>query len=62
MKPKHIDSDINTGKFKCNFCGVEEEPPITPAPINIIVDALDYFYEQHKNCQKQPAEENHNEN
>jgi hypothetical protein len=52
----HIITNSLNGKFKCEFCGVEEEPPFMPAPIGVIIDAMDYFIDQHKNCKRPQAE------
>jgi hypothetical protein len=52
----HIITNSLNGKFKCEFCGVEEEPPFMPAPIDTIIDAMDYFIDQHKNCKRPQAE------
>ena len=52
----HVVTSTRTGKFKCEFCGAEEKPPFMPAPINIIIDAIDVFIAKHKNC-KPPAQD-----
>ena len=52
----HIITSSLNGKFKCEFCGVEEEPPFMPAPINVIIDAMDVFIETHKKCKRPQAE------
>jgi|TARA_R110000868_G_scaffold13814_2_gene64244 hypothetical protein len=56
MNTDHIITNTKTGNFKCEFCGTEESPPLTPAPINVIIDAMDYFTDQHKDCKRPPAE------
>ena len=56
MSADHVITDAKTGKFLCEFCGAQEEPPFMPAPINVIIDAMDVFIEQHKDC-KAPAAE-----
>lgn len=50
MSTDHIIHDGVTGKFTCEICGVTEEPPFMPAPINVIVDAMDHFIGQHEAC------------
>ena len=52
----HVITNSLNGKFKCEFCGTEEAPPFMPAPIDVIIDAMDYFISQHKDC-KRPQEE-----
>ena len=52
----HIITSSLNGKFKCEFCGTEEAPPFMPAPIDVIIDAMDYFIDQHKDCKRPPAE------
>lgn len=52
----HIITNSLNGKFKCEFCGAEESPPFMPAPINVIIDAMDYFIDQHKDCTPPQAE------
>jgi hypothetical protein len=52
----HIITSTLTGKFKCEFCGAEEEPPFMPAPIDVIIGAMDYFIDQHKDCKRPQAE------
>ena len=52
----HIITNSLNGKFKCEFCGTEEAPPFMPAPINVIIDAMDYFIDQHKDCNRPQAE------
>ena len=52
----HIITSSLNGKFKCKFCGTEEAPPFMPAPINVIIDAMDYFIDQHKDCKLPQAE------
>ena len=52
----HVITNSLNGKFKCEFCGVEEEPPFMPAPIDVIIDAMDYFIDTHKHCKRPPAE------
>ena len=56
MNTDHIVMSKETGKFKCEFCGAEEAPPFMPAPINVIIDAMDYFIDQHKDCKRPQAE------
>ena len=56
MNTDHIITDSDSGKFKCEFCGTEEAPPFMPAPIDVIIDAMDYFTSQHKDCKRPPAE------
>lgn len=50
MSTDHIIHDSGTGKFTCEICGVTEEPPFMPAPIQVIVDAMDHFIGQHEAC------------
>jgi hypothetical protein len=52
----HIITNSLNGKFKCEFCGTEEAPPFMPAPITVIIDAMDYFIDQHKDCKRPQAE------
>jgi len=52
----HVVTNSLNGKFKCEFCGTEEAPPFMPAPINVIIDAMDYFISQHKDCKQPQAE------
>ena len=52
----HVITNSLNGKFKCEFCGTEEAPPFMPAPINVIIDAMDYFIDQHKDCKRPQAE------
>ena len=52
----HIITNSLNGTFKCEFCGAEESPPFMPAPINVIIDAMDYFIDQHKDCKQPQAE------
>jgi hypothetical protein len=52
----HIITNSLNGRFKCEFCGTEEAPPFMPAPINVIIDAMDYFIDQHKDCKRPQAE------
>jgi len=56
MNTDHIITSSLTGKFKCEFCGAEEEPPFMPAPIDVIIGAMDYFIDQHKDCKRPQAE------
>ena len=56
MNTDHIVMSKETGKFKCEFCGAEEEPPFMPAPIEVIIGAMDYFTDQHKDCKPPQAE------
>jgi len=48
----HIITDDLNGTFKCEFCGAEEAPPFMPVPGNVMLDAMDYFINQHKDCKK----------
>lgn len=50
MSTDHIIHDGDTGKFTCEICGATEEPPFMPAPIQVIVDAMDHFIGQHEAC------------
>jgi hypothetical protein len=50
MSTDHIIHDGETGMFLCEACGVSEAPPFMPAPINVIVDAMDHFIGQHEAC------------
>jgi hypothetical protein len=52
----HVITNSLNGKFKCEFCGTEEAPPFMPAPINVIIDAMDYFIDKHKDCKRPQAE------
>ena len=52
----HIITNSMNGKFKCEFCGTEEAPPFMPAPIDVIIDAMDYFIDQHKDCKRPQSE------
>ena len=52
----HVITNSLNGKFKCEFCGTEEEPPFMPAPINVIIDAMDYFIDTHKKCKRPQPE------
>jgi len=56
MNIDHIITDAKTGKFKCEFCGTEESRPFMPEPIDVTLDAMDYFIGNHKYCSKPPAE------
>ena len=56
MNTDHVSTNSLNGKFKCEFCGAEEAPPFMPAPINVIIDAMDYFIDQHKDCKRPQAE------
>ena len=56
MNTDHVITSSLTGKFKCEFCGAEEEPPFMPAPIDVIIGAMDYFTDQHKDCKPPQAE------
>ena len=51
----HIFTEAKTGKFTCLSCGATEAPPHMPAPISVIIDAMDHFISQHEDC-KAPAE------
>jgi hypothetical protein len=46
----HIIIDANTQSFKCLHCGAEEKPPFMPAPMNVVIDAMDVFLQNHKDC------------
>ena len=50
MNTDHIITNNLNGKFKCEYCGEEEEPPFMPAPIDVIIAAMDYFMDKHENC------------
>lgn len=52
----HIITSSKNGKFKCEFCGTEEAPPFMPAPIDVIIDAMDVFIAAHKDCKRPQAE------
>jgi hypothetical protein len=52
----HVITNSLNGKFKCEFCGTEEEPPFMPAPIDVIIDAMDYFIDTHKKCKRPQPE------
>jgi len=52
----HIITSSKNGKFKCEFCGTEEAPPFMPAPIDVIIDAMDVFIDKHKDCKRPQAE------
>ena len=52
----HIITSSKNGKFKCEFCGTEEAPPFMPAPIDVIIDAMDVFIDNHKDCKRPQAE------
>jgi hypothetical protein len=52
----HVITNSLNGKFKCEFCGTEEAPPFMPAPIDVIIDAMDYFIDQHKDCKRPQSE------
>lgn len=56
MNTDHIVTNTSSGKFKCEFCGEEEAPPFMPAPINVIIDAMDVFMDKHKDCQRPQSE------
>jgi hypothetical protein len=56
MSTDHVVTSTKTGKFKCEFCGEEESPPFMPAPINVIIDAMDVFIDKHKDCKRPQAE------
>lgn len=49
----HIFTEVKTGKFTCLACGATESPPSMPAPIDVIIGAMDNFLSQHEGC---PAE------
>jgi len=51
----HVVIDTKTGKFKCEVCGEEDNPPIMPVPIDTMIEAMDHFTSQHRAC-KPPAE------
>ena len=46
----HIIMDFKTGKLECEHCGALEEPPFMPAPMNVVLGAMEHFIEQHKDC------------
>jgi hypothetical protein len=50
MSTDHIITNTKTGRLVCQHCKVEEAPPHMPCPINVIIDAMDHFEEQHKDC------------
>jgi hypothetical protein len=52
----HIVTNAKTGKFVCNACGATEAPPHMPAPITVIIDAMDHFISQHEGCKAPTAE------
>jgi hypothetical protein len=56
MSTDHIYTEAKTGKFTCLACGATEAPPHMPAPINVIIDAMDHFISQHKGCKAPIAE------
>jgi len=56
MSTDHIFTEAKTGKFTCLACGATEAPPHMPAPINVIIDAMDHFISQHKDCKAPIAE------
>ena len=56
MNTDHIITNSLNGRFKCEFCGVEEAPPFMPAPIDTIIDAMDVFIDSHKACQRPQSE------
>lgn len=56
MSTDHIVTSTKTGKFKCELCGEEEAPPFMPAPIDVIIDAMDFFMHKHKDCKPTQAE------
>ncbi len=56
MSTDHIYTEAKTGKFTCLACGATEAPPHMPAPINVIIDAMDHFISQHEGCKAPTAE------
>ncbi len=50
----HIVLDSSSHQYECKHCGTVQPPPHMPCPINIIVDAIDVFIADHKDC-KPPA-------
>jgi len=50
----HIIIDADTQSFKCLHCGAEEKPPFMPAPMNVVIDAMDVFLQDHKDCKMEP--------
>jgi hypothetical protein len=52
----HIFTEAKTGKFTCLACGAAEAPPHMPAPISVIIDAMDHFISQHEDCKPPVAE------
>ena len=52
MNTDHIVHNATMGKFACKFCGAVELPPFMPAPISVIIDAMDVFTNNHKDCKK----------
>lgn len=56
MNTDHIFTNTKTGNFKCEFCGGEEAPPFMPAPIEVIIEAMDMFIATHKGCERPQSE------
>jgi hypothetical protein len=54
MNTDHVIVSSETGKFECKHCGAQEEPPFMPAPIDVILSAMDYFIDQHRDCKPNP--------
>jgi len=50
----HIELD--GGTYQCLHCGMMQPPPQMPCPINIVIDAMDVFIADHKDCPA-PAKE-----
>jgi hypothetical protein len=52
----HIVLDGSTNQYECKHCGTVQPPPQMPCPINIMIDAMDVFIAEHKDCPA-PAQE-----
>ena len=52
----HITLDGSTNQYECKHCGTVQPPPEMPCPINIMIDAMDVFIADHKDCPA-PAQE-----
>ena len=52
----HITLDGGTNQYECKHCGTVQPPPEMPCPINIMIDAMDVFIADHKDCPA-PAQE-----
>ena len=46
----HIFLDGSTNQYECKHCGTVQPPPQMPCPINIMIDAMDVFIAEHKDC------------